>query len=100
VLAGHLKVSTDLFGSLDHTPRLKITGAYEVLKSVYLIGGIDDALNSPHTLNIVTGNTDVPVFLEHLRYGRDYFLGGTLYFTDEDLALMIRVYGALLVSML
>jgi len=100
VLAGHLKVSTDLFGSLDHTPRLKITGAYEVLRSVYVIGGVDDALNSPHTLNIVTGNTDVPVFLEHLRYGRDYFLGGTLYFTDEDLALMIRVYGALLVSML
>ena len=40
------------------------------------------------------------MFFEKLRYGRDYFLGGTLYFTDEDLALMIRVYGALLVSML
>jgi phospholipid/cholesterol/gamma-HCH transport system substrate-binding protein len=100
ILAGKLKLSVDLFGSLDHTPRLKLTGAYEVLKSVYLIGGVDDALNSPHNLNIVTGNTDVPVWFDHLRYGRDYFLGGTLYFTDEDLALMIRVYGALLVSML
>jgi phospholipid/cholesterol/gamma-HCH transport system substrate-binding protein len=100
VLEGRLKVSVDLFGSLDHTPRLKVTGAYELLKSVYVVGGVDDALNSPHTLNIVTGNTDVPVYLDKLRYGRDYFLGGTLYFTDEDLALMIRVYGALLVSML
>jgi phospholipid/cholesterol/gamma-HCH transport system substrate-binding protein len=100
ILGGKLKLSVDLFGSLDHTPRLKITGAYEVLKSIYLIGGVDDALNSPHNLNIVTGNTDVPVWFDHLRYGRDYFLGGTLYFTDEDLALMIRVYGALLVSML
>lgn len=100
ILAGHIKLSADFFGSLDHVPRLKLTAAYEVLKSVYIIGGVDDALNSPHTLNIVTGNTDVPVFFEKLRYGRDYFLGGTLYFTDEDLALMIRIYGALLVSML
>ena len=100
VLSGHLKLSADFFGSLDHVPRLKVTAAYEVLKSAYIVAGIDDALNSPHNLQIVTGNTDVPVFFENLRYGRDYFLGGTLYFTDEDLAMMIRVYGALLVSML
>jgi phospholipid/cholesterol/gamma-HCH transport system substrate-binding protein len=100
VLGNHLKLSVDLYGSLDRTPRLKITGAYEFFKSVYIVGGIDDALNSPHTLNIVTGNTDVPQWFDKLRYGRDYFLGGTLYFTDEDLAMMIRVYGALLVSLL
>lgn len=100
ILAGRLKVSTDVFGAFDRTPRLKITAAFEVLKGAYIIGGIDDALNSPGRLQIVTGNTDLPVQFETLRFGRDYFLGGTLYFTDEDLATMIRVYGALLVSML
>jgi phospholipid/cholesterol/gamma-HCH transport system substrate-binding protein len=100
ILAGRLKLSTDVFGSFERTPRLKLTAAYEVLRSAYIIAGIDDMLNSPGYLKIVTGNTDVPVQFDTLRHGRDYFLGGTLYFTDEDLATMIRVYGALLVSML
>jgi phospholipid/cholesterol/gamma-HCH transport system substrate-binding protein len=100
VLAGRLKVSADLFGSLDHTPRLKITGAFEVLRSAYIIAGVDDVLNKPGDLQIITGNTDVPIWFENLHFGRDYFLGGTLYFTDEDLATMIRVYGALLVGLL
>ena len=100
ILAGKLKLSTDVFGAFDRTPRLKLTAAFEVLKGAYIVGGIDDALNPPGRLQIVTGNTDVPVQFTSLRFGRDYFLGGTLYFTDEDLATMIRVYGALLVSML
>ena len=89
-----------MFGAFDRTPRLKITAAFEVLRSAYIIAGIDDALNNPGYLQIVTGNTDVPKQFDTLRFGRDYFLGGTLYFTDEDLATMIRVYGALLVSLL
>lgn len=100
ILAGRLKISTDVFGAFDRTPRLKITAAFEVLRSAYVIAGIDDMLNTPGRLQIVTGNTDIPTQFDTLRYGRDYFLGGTLYFTDEDLATMIRVYGALLVSML
>lgn len=100
ILAGRLKLSTDVFGAFDRTPRLKITAAFEVLRSAYIIAGIDDALNNPGYLQIVTGNTVVPKQFDTLRFGRDYFLGGTLYFTDEDLATMIRVYGALLVSML
>lgn len=100
ILAGRLKISTDVFGAFDRTPRLKVTAAFEVLKSAYIIAGVDDMLNKPGTLQIVTGNTEVPKQFDTLRYGRDYFLGGTLYFTDEDLATMIRVYGALLVSML
>jgi phospholipid/cholesterol/gamma-HCH transport system substrate-binding protein len=100
VLAGRLKLSADAFGAFDHLPRLKLSAAFEVFRSAYVIGGIDDFLHTPGNLDIVTGNTDVPVYFEKLYYGRDYFLGGTLYFTDEDLSTLIRVYGALLVGLL
>ena len=36
--------------------------------------------------------------LDHLRYGRDYFIGTSLQFTDEDLAVLLRVYCAILVA--
>jgi phospholipid/cholesterol/gamma-HCH transport system substrate-binding protein len=100
ILSGRLKISTDVFGAYDRTPRLKVTAAYEVLRHAYIIAGIDDMLNKPGYLPIITGNTDVPKQFDKIRYGRDYFLGGTLYFTDEDLSTLIRVYGALLVSLL
>jgi hypothetical protein len=35
-----------------------------------------------------------------VRYGRDYFVGTTLSFTDEDISVLLRVYGALLVGLL
>jgi phospholipid/cholesterol/gamma-HCH transport system substrate-binding protein len=100
VLEGRLKLSADAFGAFDHIPRLKLAAAFEVFRSAYIIGGVDDILHTPGQLQIVTGNTDVPVYFEKLYYGRDYFLGGTLYFTDEDLSTLIRVYGALLVGLL
>jgi phospholipid/cholesterol/gamma-HCH transport system substrate-binding protein len=100
ILAGRLKISTDVFGAFDHVPRLKVTLAFEVLRSAYIIAGIDDAAHTPGYLRIVTGNTDVPVQFNDLHYGRDYFLGGTLYFTDEDLSTMIRVFGTVLVGLL
>ena len=34
-----------------------------------------------------------------MRYGRDYFLGATLQFTDADLASLARIYGALLLGL-
>ena len=97
---GRLKFSADVFGGFSYTPRVKLAGALEVFRSLYLIGGVDDVLNKPGYLNIETGNTEVPTYFEKLRYGRDYFLGATLQFTDADLALLIRVYGALLVGLI
>jgi hypothetical protein len=35
-----------------------------------------------------------------VRYGRDYFFGTTLVFSDADIAVLIRLYGALLVALL
>jgi phospholipid/cholesterol/gamma-HCH transport system substrate-binding protein len=100
MLDGRLKLSADVFGSFTATPRLKLTGALAVFHWLYVIGGIDDALNKPGYLPVISGNTGVPTTLDHVRYGRDYFAGTMLQLTDEDVALMLRVYGALLVGLL
>ncbi len=97
---GRLKFSADLYGGYSRTPRVKLAGALAVFRSIYLIAGIDDALTSPGYLNITAPTTDVPIRFDQVRYGRDYFLGATLHFDDADLAVLLRVYGALLVGLL
>jgi phospholipid/cholesterol/gamma-HCH transport system substrate-binding protein len=97
---GRLRFSTDIYGSFDRTPRLKLAAAFAVFKSIYVLGGIDDALNSPGYLPIKTGNQQVPDALTQVRYGRDYFLGAALYLDEADLATLLRIYGALIVGML
>lgn len=97
--SGRLKFSADVFGGFSYTPRVKLAGALEVFRALYVSAGVDDVFNSPGYLQIQTGNTDVPSYFNKLRYGRDYFLGGELRFTDEDLASMARIYGAMLVAL-
>ncbi len=97
--SGRLHLSADLFGSFTTTPDLKLAAALEVFHSVYIVAGIDDVLNKPGYLSIETGNTQVPNQFDTLRYGRDYFLGAALSFTDADLAFLIRFYGALLAGL-
>jgi phospholipid/cholesterol/gamma-HCH transport system substrate-binding protein len=97
---GKLRLSADVFGALFPTPRVKLAAAYEVLSGIYILGGIDDALNSPGYLPLLKGNTNVPTAFDRVRYGRDYFLGATLQFTDAELATLIRVYGGLIVGAL
>ena len=93
-----LKLSADAFGAFTSTPRLKVTAAFSVFRSIYVMAGIDDALNSPGYLQILSGNPGAPQVLDRVRYGRDYFVGTSLQFTDEDIAVLLRVYGALLVG--
>ncbi|HEX3758025.1 MAG TPA: MlaD family protein [Kofleriaceae bacterium] len=100
MLDGALKLSADAYGSFTATPRIKVTGALKVFESVYVLGGVDDALNSPGYLNVLTGNAGAPKVLDKVRFGRDYFAGASLQFTDEDVAVLLRVYGALLVAAL
>lgn len=100
LLDGRLKLSADLYGSFQTTPRLKIAGALAVFRSFYVLAGIDDALNEPGYLPIVTGNAAAPRTFDEVRYGRDYFVGTMLQFTDEDISVLLRVYGALLVGLL
>lgn len=100
MLDGRLKLSTDVYGSFQRTPRVKVTGALAVFRSMYVLAGVDDALNTPGYLRIVSGNTQVPRQFDHVRYGRDYFLGATLVVNDADISVLLRVYGALLVGLL
>jgi phospholipid/cholesterol/gamma-HCH transport system substrate-binding protein len=80
----------------DTLPRLKITAALEMFRHLYILGGVDDALNQPQNLPIITGTSNVPVQFDTFRYGRDVFLGGMLRFNDEDLAALLTVGGAAL----
>ena len=95
-----LKLSADVFGAFQSVPRLKLTAALEVFRSLYVLGGVDDALNRPGYLSIVSGEPVVPTQFDKVRYGRDYFLGATLVINDADIAVLLRVYGALLVGLL
>jgi len=100
LLDGRLKLSADLYGAFQATPRLKLAGALAVFRSVYVLAGVDDALNQPGYLPIVSGKPGAPKTFDEVRYGRDYFLGTMLVFNDADIAVLLRVYGALLVGLL
>ena len=100
MLDGRLKLSADAFGAFTSTPRIKLTGALAVFRSLYVMAGVDDALNSPGYLPVLSGNPGAPQVLDRVRYGRDYFVGTALQFTDEDIAVLLRVYGAILVGSL
>ena len=100
LLEGRLKLSADLYGSFSLTPRLKVAGALAVFRTVYVLAGVDDALNAPGYLNVVSGNPGAPRTFDKVRFGRDYFVGATLSFTDEDISVLLRIYGALLVGLL
>jgi hypothetical protein len=90
-------MSIDVFdASFDAYPRLKVAAALEVFRGIYILGGIDEALNAPATLSINTGDTDVPIQFEEFRYGRDVFAGAMIRFNDHDLAALLAVGGSAL----
>jgi phospholipid/cholesterol/gamma-HCH transport system substrate-binding protein len=98
--AGRLRLSADVFGSFQRAPRLKLAAAFAVFRSIHVIAGVDDALSAPGYLRITTGNSPVPAEFQELRYGRDYFVGAAIHFTDADLATLLRVYGAVVAGLL
>ncbi len=100
LMDGRLKFSTDIFGSFSPTPRVKLAGAFAVFRSIYVVAGVDDVLNAPGELQVITGNTTVPNWFTRVPYGRDFFVGAALHFDDADLAMLLRVYGALLVGLI
>ncbi len=92
-----LKLSVDAFDmTFDKWPRVKLTAAIEFAKYLYILGGVDEALNAPDYLRISSGNDTVPVQFDEFRFGRDYFFGGMLRFNDEDLAALLTVGGSAL----
>ncbi|HET7501647.1 MAG TPA: MlaD family protein [Kofleriaceae bacterium] len=92
-----LRLSADVFdASFDQYPRVKLALAFEVFRHIYVLGGVDELLNTPDELQIVKGTSDVPIQFDYLRFGRDYFLGGMLRFNDEDLSAILTVGGSAL----
>jgi len=92
-----LHLSVDAFdATFDQLPRVKLAMAYEVLRGVYVLGGVDELLNKPDTLTINTGNDDVPIQFEEFRFGRDYFAGAMVRFNDRDLAALLAIGGGAL----
>ncbi len=90
-----LKFSVDAFdATFDALPRVKLAIAYEVFRNLYVLGGVDDMLDKPEYLDIVQGTSDVPIQFDKFRYGRDYFFGAMLRFTDEDLSALLAVGGS------
>ena len=95
---GHgLRLSADAFdATFDDYPRVKLAMAFEMFRHFYILGGVDELLNTPETLTIVKGTSNVPQQFDTFRYGRDYFLGAMLRFNDEDLAALLTVGGSAL----
>ena len=93
-----VRLSADVFGSWEAAPRLKLTGAYAVFRGLYVLGGIDDALSTPGYLPVRGDASPVPTEFKTVRYGRDYFVGAALHFDDQDLATLLRIYGALFLA--
>ena len=90
-----LRLSADVFdASFDRSPRVKLTAAFELFRHLYVLGGVDELLNSPNTLQIVKGTSEVPIQFDTFTFGRDYFFGGMLRFNDEDLAALLTVGGS------
>jgi phospholipid/cholesterol/gamma-HCH transport system substrate-binding protein len=92
-----LRFSADVFdASFDQYPRVKLMAAVEVFRHVYVLGGVDELLNPPDTLQIFKGTSDVPIQFDTFRFGRDLFLGAMLRFNDEDLTALLTVGGSAL----
>ncbi|HEX4451136.1 MAG TPA: MlaD family protein [Kofleriaceae bacterium] len=97
---GALKFSVDAFSdAFFQVPDIKISAAYEVIHSIFIVGGVTDALTKPGELPIEVGNSAEPTYFNQVRYGRDYFLGANLQFTDADLMSLVRIYGAMLLGL-
>ena len=102
LFGGRLRLAADLSQpSLARVPRLKLAAALEVFRSIYVVGGVDDALTGGAELQIApwVPGADVPTALAELRYGRDYFLGFNLAFNDAELNTLLRIYGGLVATL-
>lgn len=101
----NLRFSVDGYdATFDKYPRVKLTLAYEMFRHIYILGGVDELLNTPRELGcpqnggacepIVKGTSDVPTQFDTFHLGRDFFLGGMLRFNDDDLAALLTVGGS------
>lgn len=75
-----LEINADLFRFGDQTfPSLRVRFAYEIVRTLYVLGGVDNILNADAT---------VPS-----QNGADFFLGAMLRFDDQDLITLLPFLG-------
>jgi phospholipid/cholesterol/gamma-HCH transport system substrate-binding protein len=87
-----LRLSADVFdATFDKYPRVKLTAALELFRGIYVLGGVDELINSPDTLRIETGATDVPVQFEEFHFGRDFYAGAMLRINHRVLAALLAI---------
>jgi phospholipid/cholesterol/gamma-HCH transport system substrate-binding protein len=109
-----IALSFDLFDfTSEKYPRLKMMGAIEVYKHLWVLGGIDDLINDP--VNSGPGTGAGPTTTKNYPNGdpaiascgpatprgwctggRDYFFGARLTFNDDDLRALLTVGGTAL----
>lgn len=78
-----LNVALDMFefaNPLKSNPRVKLYADYRFLDHLFISFGADDLVNPPRV---------DPTQQTRIISGRDYFIGGGLYFTDEDISKLI-----------
>ncbi len=91
---GPLDVTADLFDfRYDAFPRLRLVALFNLYKYLYILGGIDDALNESDEITIAGGDVSGE-FVDHYNFGRDYFAGAMIRFTDDDLKTLLFVAGS------
>ncbi len=93
-----LKLSLDVFeASFDDFPRLKVAAAYEFFGGLYILAGVDDALNARDSIVPEPfADETTPNLFETIPIGRDVFFGAMLRFNDLDLTALLTVGGAAL----
>jgi phospholipid/cholesterol/gamma-HCH transport system substrate-binding protein len=76
-----LELHTDVFAVGQQTfPRLRVRAAYEIIKRLWVVAGVDDVLNDT--------TSDTPQ-----GSGRDFFFGAMLRFNDQDLKSILPFAG-------
>jgi hypothetical protein len=99
--SNRLTLSADIFESkFASTPNLRLSAAVLLFRSLYLLAGVDEVLTKGQRYSITPGNIDVPGRFSEIRFGRDYYIGGMLRFTDDDLLSLLTFYSSIIVGLI
>jgi phospholipid/cholesterol/gamma-HCH transport system substrate-binding protein len=71
-----------LVGLCPVWPNVRAYGNLSIARHLFVAGGVTDAMN-----NVVRD----PVFNNRVLFGRSWFLGGGIYFTDDDLKAILAI---------
>lgn len=92
-----LELSADIFEiGLQDRPHVKLAASYQLFAGLFVRAGMDDILNPLRPYTIAGGGNSQT--LTEVFVGRDYFVGASLRFNDQDLAALMRIGGQALAS--